>query len=338
MIGYFYLSLIFIKRSDYSKQNAIHNNNIYITVIKLFFIIGLIGFFIDLFFAFRYAITGPGSYFFNLRYANTVEGKILYGQHLFLFFHVATLLAIINNQSWNIKRNKLVLLVMIWCFSSIFTMARTSLFAAIISILASYFIRYRYFEKKSKIKSKPFILVSIFLIISFWIFGIATGKIQENFISTFMSYLGYPIIAFDKYILSYAGHGKGKNVFYPIIKIFNIFTNERIVPKAEIIFLERNAFNVFTVISDPYLDFGIIGVFFIPLFLGIFYKLLYIQVRKANLLISVYYSLLLFPLIISFFEYTFKYLSWIYYAFIIIILKIFSEIYYQKKKLREIKI
>jgi len=76
--------------------------------------------------------------------------------------------------------------------------------------------------------------------------------------------------------------------------------------------------------AGPYLDYGEVGLVIVPFFLGLVYALIYRRVAKGSIYYITFYSLFVFPLIISFFAYEYALASCLYYVAILFVIKIWE--------------
>lgn len=234
---------------------------------------------------------------------------------------------IVNRKHWNVPFKTILFLGLIWSVSFLFTMARTELLLCLITIFSSWSLSTKYIYK-NKANYKSFILMVIIFLIGFFMTAVVTNKVRGNFINTFSVYLGYPIISFDKYIIGTPNIGNGSIVFYPIFKFLSVISRNPSFSTSNVINIPPGVPNVFSAIQGPYIDFGKYGVVFIFFLLGIVYRTIYELVRKGNIWFMIFYCFLIFPLVMSFFAYTFSYVSWIYYLILLLILKYLSELFH----------
>lgn len=322
-IGYFYFEVISCFVPSKRKYRVIKElKPQYRIYIKIFIFLGLIGFLINLIQSFKFGISGPtNNWLFNLRYATTVLRYDYNGKYLFLFYQIATIFCIIYRKQWGIKSTKIIIMILLWVISSMFTVARTNLLLCLLSTSSAWFFSNRYLFIQKKINYKPIITAGLVFFLFFFIVAVATNKIKGGMINTFLAYLGYPLIAFNDFIFGNPGISNGKYVFYPIIKTISIINNDSTLMTSGQVFIPSGEFNVFTMLQGPYMDFGYYGVFWVPLLIGMVYWFIYFNVRSRNGWVICYYSLLLFPLALSFYAYTFGYVSWVYYLIIILLLR-----------------
>ncbi|WP_423837263.1 O-antigen polymerase [Tepidanaerobacter syntrophicus] len=316
VIGYCYMSIFYssnIASRDIGNKPPRLNQKLFSTrhlkykfLVEVFILIGLIGFCINIVQAINFALNGPGDIFFNLRYSATVLDKRYYGSYLLLFLHVSTIMLIIYRKYWNVSFRLIFFLSFIWGVSFTFTLARTEMLLCMIAISGSWYLSQKYIYK-SKTNYKPFILMGILFLAGFFVVATVTNKVRGNLVNTFMVYLGYPIISFDKYIVDNPSVGNGSIVLYPLIKILSIIYKNLNFSTPGGILIPPGVPNVFSAIQGPYIDFGKYGVVFVFFLLGIVYRIIYAQVRKGNIWFMIYYCFILFPLVMSFFEYTFSF-------------------------------
>lgn len=269
-------------------------------------------------------LSGHGSFFFNLRYANTVENQSLgISEYLVLFLHVYLLFTVIFREKNSVSIKKIITLTAIYLSTAVYTMARTNLLTGLSSVAASYVLSNKYIFK-TKVKVRVLLFTGVAFVILAYLFAVGTGKDGGNF---FVDYMAYPITAFDTWILDSNIRANGTETFGFLYRIFSALN--LIEYSGVELGLTSGAFNTFTFMSAPYLDFGAAGLFFIFLGLGVFYGLVYKQVRKGSPYWIVYYSILIYPLIMSFFEYQFNLSTYVYYAIILMLIKIINT---QEKK------
>lgn len=326
IIGYFYAVAILKLLCSSSIKKAIKKANPGVQyqfkkikpLLNIFLFIGLIGFVLAAIKAYKFSQLGPGGPLFNLRYANTVlRVDIGIPKYMLLFLHISVLLMILYRKH-NYKT--ILFLALIWAVSSMFTMARTELLLALTSVSAAYYLSSRFIYRDSSLSLKPFIITGVVFSLGFIGIAFATHKIRSSLLSTFLDYYIGPIVAFDRYVLGFNSYTLGWNIFYPFTKLLSIlgyqFISGPYVPPGQV--------NVFTMMAGPYLDYGDIGLVIVPFFLGLVYAIIYRGVVKGDIYFITFYSLFVFPLIISFFAYEYALASWLYYIAILFVVKIWE--------------
>ena len=324
-IGYFYAALIPKLLRAHARVRIIKTNpndrfrSAVKPLLSLFLIIGLAGFVLAAVKAYQFSQMGPRGPLFNLRYANTILGAdIGIPKYMLLFLNVAVLSMIVFRK--NKHSNKAILILsLIWAISSLFTMARTGLLLAILSVSAAYYLSSRFIYGDPRLSLKPFIVGGFLFGLGFAGVAFATHKIASTLLQTFLNYFIGPIVAFDRYMLGFNSHTLGWNTFYPITKLLSILgyqfhTIGPYVPPGKV--------NVFTMMGGPYLDYGPVGLVIVPFLLGLMYAFIYRRVKKGNYYYIIFYSLFIFPLAMSFFAYQYALSSWPYYIGILVIIKI----------------
>lgn len=287
---------------------------------KPFLVIGLIGTLLGSVLSLQRGFSGPGSFFFNLRYANTIENQSLgISEYLVLFLHVYLLFIIIFREQRKGSIYRIIFLTTLFLSTAVYTMARTNLLMGLASIAACYVLSNKYLFR-IKVKTKILVVTVGAFIILTYLFALGTGKDGDNF---FMTYMAYPITAFDTWIVDSNIQANGTETFGLFYKIF---ASLNLIEFSSVdLGLNNGVFNTFTFMSAPYLDFGVSGLIFVFLGLGVLYGYIYIQVRKGNPFWILYYSILIYPLIMSFYEYQFNLTSYVYYALILFFVKMLGS-------------
>lgn len=323
IIGYFYIVVISklmrsssIKRTNPGVQLQFKKIN---SLLNLFLFIGLVGFALAASKAFEFSQIGPDGPLFNLRYAAIVLGlDIGYPKYMLIFLQISILLMIII-RAHNYKT--ILFLTSIWAISSMFTMARTGLLLALTSVFAAYYLRDRFICGDTTFHLKAFIISGVVFILSFFGIALATKRMKSDLWNTFLHYYISPIVAFDQHVLNFDSYSLGWNTFYPFVKLLSILgcqfeISEPYVPPGQP--------NVFTMMAGPYLDYGAIGLVIVPFFLGLTYAIIYRRVRKGGIYSIAFYSLFIYPLIMSFFAYQYSLASWLYYIIVLSMVKIWE--------------
>jgi oligosaccharide repeat unit polymerase len=318
LAGYFLIECLIKKRkSTFELPNYSQR---YLTYANLFLMIGFIGLLINIVQAIPYIINNPSNWAFELRYANSISGMQYSGEYLFLFFEVSTIMQIINRNVWKISRMKIILMVSVWALSSLLTMARTELFLCLLSVMIAFAYSTRWSNLYNKLNCKPIIVSVPLLIFGFYYIAKLTGKLGESLLYTFLKYLGYPLIAFNDFIIGQAGTTSGANTFYILKRLFDVLNINTIMIDRSSIRIGSENFNVFSFIQGPYMDFGVLGIIIVMYVLGMVYRLLYMYVRNGSTWGTTYYCFVSFPLFMSFYTFTFSYSLWIYFLFILLLL------------------
>lgn len=322
LIGFYWI-MLFPKIKSNKERHIETARRDFMTIKKIFLILGIIGFLLGLVAALKNALSGPGGFFFNLRYANTIEGESTgISGYLLIFLHLIFLSIVCFRYIDKNKKKVIVLCLLLLLISASFTMARTNLLMYFGSALGVYILSQKYiYNKKFNVKFMFFTLIG-FCVVA-WLFALGTGKVSQDTESFFLTYIAYPIVAFDQWILNFPYTTNGTETFAIFYKIADVLgIHQQIELDVGVV---RGQFNTFTFMSAPYLDFKGPGVFFVFLFLGILYGTIYRNVRIGKPYWIIFYSIMLYPLIISFFEYQYNLSSLIYYALILCFVYIFGR-------------
>lgn len=335
ILGFMWITIFPKTKNRISIETNRENANYDFSLIKKFFVlIGLMGFGVGLLTAARFGLSGPGSFFFNLRYSNTVMNQNTGGisVYLMLFLQTITLYMIFFRKTNKTKSKYIILFMLLMLISAVFTMSRTNLLMGFASILGVYvFSNKHYYGIKIK-KKMIAITIGAFALTSYF-FAVGTNKTSngDNF---FFDYMAYPIITFDKWLLDFPYHSYGSQTFAFLYKIMGVFGGDYTPVDVGV---PRGQFNTFTYMSAPYLDFGGYGVFFVLLGLGMIYGIVYRQVRQGKPYWVIMYSILLYPLIMSFFEYQYNLSTYIYNGLIMLSVFVFGRMFRAKKVKRKRK-
>jgi oligosaccharide repeat unit polymerase len=306
-----------------SKQVALEAFSDFNKVIKLFLFLGTIGFIWGLLATYSKGISGPYSFFVNVRlYAITHQRPGLY-IYLILFLHTGVLMAVASKHHYPINKIKLWIYIMMLCICPFFAMTRIEMLLYIFSILICNLLIAKYVIKQREYSVNVIFYVVISFISLLLISSYLTDKLFLDGELFFIKYLSYPIVSFDNWIV----FSKDANTYltiYPIMKILEtmgLYTFTEFTGGAP-----EDFFNVYTFMYRPYLDFGGIGLIVCMFFLGVFFAIVYKKVRDGNPYWIIFYSLMSYPLIISFYDYQFALISWLYYVAIFMMTKINGQI------------
>lgn len=149
------------------------------------------------------------------------------------------------------------------------------------------------------------IMLSIILVfISFYFLGGLTGKTARlDFGSTLFVYLGSPIPAFSQLVqnnISFVNEYWGSNVFIGIFELlgkfgYKINVGQEVAPNVNVGNLVTNIYGSF---GRIYASFGLIGLFFYNLFLGMFYQMIYVNLQRRKVKLELY--LVIYLIILKF--------------------------------------
>lgn len=303
-------------------------------VVYLSALIGVIGFVVTLNY-FRQLGGGLGfdSAAFDVREtyienARDLPFLVTYGKY-FLLFSTAVLFSDFLDRKKKYNKYFIFILIFLCILNSFMTMSRTDLMISIIPLFIIYYRNY----KKSRINvvASHFVnRIKMLIIISLSISAIlvigtlrttSNGGMKSildpnNYLT---QYVGYPIVAFDKWIVNQPGVANGLQSFEPIYKIvdrLNLFSEK------QIIVAPRGQFNVYSFLKSPYLDYGIYGLFIILIVFGLFCGWLYTKSQKREGFFTVFYAFYMYGVFMSFFTWSFTNITFVYLLFFIGLVKI----------------
>ena len=289
------------------------------TIRDMYYWISLLGTFPLLFIAYKQGSTlGQGSFFFNLRLANTgiVETEYSYGiwQYIFTFSFVSFLIELFTFQKGNSKKRIYILLI-INLLLSLITMAKSSFFFLFLSVLFSIMFR-------TQIKTRVLILVFGILILLLSVLQLMRAGDETNVISSmFYTYIFGGVPALDQLVRSDMHSMQWGQMTMRFFRLFyTIFGGDPLNPNGLDFsndVTERGYLfvpfptNVFTVIGPFWLDFGYKGVIVFSFIIGSISGYLYRLALKRRLWAVISYSFFACTLVLQFFgEYVFTNLSY----------------------------
>ena len=304
-------------------------------MLKLYIFIGIIGFLIGAYQTFKVGISGPVSFFSNIR-INEIQGS---GRNFFVkyssvFLYVATITDIYNVKSDHRKLSlREYALMGFLLLSVLFTLARTELLTYALSLAYMFFVNtYQTRERRSFFaflkKYFPLLLMIIAFIAMFLIIGNNSGRqfgtqlSDENFV--LWGYSGHGFVNFDRYAVRGGFIQDWYALFTPIEsilkKVFGAAGRENLG-----MYINNNfsTFNTFTSFGFMYMCAGTIGLVFVNLIYGWFCGWLYMRAKGYGGLYEIFYSSYIYTLVISFFAYQIMNTSYIY---VIVLLLIVTKI------------
>ena len=300
-------------------------------LMQIFFLMGTCGYLMGFYNAYRVGLLNSANFFNNIRHAvsySTDYSTNLSG-YLIILLHISVLIALLTkNTEFNVFSNKQLMIGIFLLFTSVFfTMARTTLLFYTISIIISLnFNRFFYVLNRKKLKK-----ISVLLIILFTALIIFVAKVTNKLYSKdhffIVSYIGYPLISFDLFIMNFPLKSGGSLFFAPIAKllefVFGInylkLTDDMILPIGEY-------FNVFTIFKDLYLDFGFLGTFFCAFVIGMICSIVFLRALSGSIYFKLTYCILSYALVMSFYADQFNLSSNLYYMIVIFWIFLFKKI------------
>ncbi len=232
LIGYFVFGYFFKQKIPINKKERNKNNEI----LLLYKIIIFLGIIVNCIEFYKNGISGPfgNNFLRNVRWNSLYSGrKNFLGTYSTVFLHVTT--CILLQYGKTEKRWKQKFFVLLLLFSTIFSMARSTMLQYIISIVyICYFskekrgIQKKYFNIK-QLLSGNIKIICLFLVVFFAFSAVAlvTNKLGGESILDkefyLYKYLGYPIVAFDINVMAFPRISKGYYSLGPIGKVLGIF-------------------------------------------------------------------------------------------------------------------
>lgn len=219
----------------------------------------------------------------------------------------------------------MAVLLFLLFFNAFSVYSRTDLLISILPIFIIFFrikIKNRVvLEENEKSKIRRQVLVLSIILFSLMFVMNSSRKVEDTsaFFSAnnqIMQYIGRPLIAFDQWVVPYSNSSNQLLVFEPLNKVLlalGIFKplNINLAPKGQ--------FNVYSYLRAPYMDFGVIGIAVIMFVVGIICHYFYLKYKTNNKSWIIFYSIFSYGMIMSFFDWQFFIITFIY-LFIYIVL------------------
>lgn len=303
---------------------------------KIFQLVSIISLFLTFIYVLKNMFAGPfGTNFIrNLRYISLYESS----KGIFATYGLVVAMTLLkiyfykfyveNNKS---KKKWLIILIIAAIISILSTVARTTIIGIVCSLYYLYSIRNKINRKSLNMnilkrinESRKGLTIIILVGFIFIIISASTNKLGEaNIFSEsffFNKYMGQQIYNFDKYILNYKYTGGG---YYCLGVIGKIFAAFKIIPNDIITEIGKNIGNpVYSFVSGPYVDFGIIGVILFMFIMGILNSFIYSKALKYGGYWSIFYTTCIYSNIMAFYAFQYLMSDQIYLLVLIIILQI----------------
>ncbi|MGL9799245.1 O-antigen polymerase [Enterococcus sp. DIV1317a] len=317
--------------SDYSEVKYVNYLAKIKILMQIFFFIGVSGYLLGFYNAYRIGALNPSTFFNNIRYAvsYSADYSTNLSGYLIILLHLSILVDLLTkNTKINIFSNKQLLLGIVLLFTSVFfTMARTTLLFYTISIILSLNMnRFFYALNRKKLKKISVLLVLLFSILIIFVASV-TNKLYSKNQFFIVSYIGYPLISFDRFIIDFPLNTSGSLFFAPVAKLVELLfgikylklTDEMILPIGEY-------FNVFTVFKDLYLDFGFLGTIFCVFVIGLVSSIVFRRSMCGSIYFKLAYCVLSYSLVMSFYADQFNLSSNLYYLIAIFFIFLFEKV------------
>ncbi|MEB5967663.1 oligosaccharide repeat unit polymerase [Enterococcus gallinarum] len=329
--GYFFLS-IFIKKGVYIKKNeSVRNVNSNYTIVYLFLFIGLICLVLTQVYLRKLGVgvSNFSTESLNIRetFVNNLSNVpfyVTYGKY-FLLFSISYFWYDFLTGKKIVSKGTMAVLLFLLFFNAFSVYSRTDLLISILPIFIIFFrikIKNRVvLEENEKSKIRRQVLVLSIILFSLMFVMNSSRKVEDTsaFFSAnnqIMQYIGRPLIAFDQWVVPYSNSSNQLLVFEPLNKVLlalGIFKplNINLAPKGQ--------FNVYSYLRAPYMDFGVIGIAVIMFVVGIICHYFYLKYKTNNKSWIIFYSIFSYGMIMSFFDWQFFIITFIY-LFIYIVL------------------
>lgn len=308
--------LLRLKFGVLKKSKNIKSNRIFIYAGIIF---GLISFVYAIYYFKNLGNSGSSGNAVREAYIDNVDTSpfvIKYGKYFLLFGTSILWYEYLNNVR---KINKYGIYLLISCSlaNSFLTLSRTDLMITIIPFA----IIFAKSQKGSSVnvgmknmysKMKTFILVTasiglIAMIGSLRSMTKATSLFSPN--SYIAQYIGYPLVAFNKWILPRPGTGNGIQSLEPLNKISSALG---VGSKNELSFAPIGQFNVYGFMKEPYLDFGFLGIIIYMIVIGFFCGWIYQKSLQKNEYYIIFYSFYMYATFMAFFSWSFFMITYVY--------------------------
>ncbi|WP_105123124.1 O-antigen polymerase [Streptococcus suis] len=320
-LGYLFFGFL-IKENKYNAH--MHSNDeLYINkqVYNFFILWGIIGLLLGFFEMIKFGRSGvAGQFFSSVRWhVNYGEGYNFITKYSVVPMHIICCYDLLNQKAARLKK---YLHIFIYTLLILIGTARTGIILSILALTYIWILNNKVNNRRLSFKQKSLIiLITILVITAFISFANATNKlfIKDEFF--LYLYFGFPINSFDTYILnnpSVTSGAKVGGILFEILSKVNLVNYNNI----DDLLARVGQFNVYSYISDPYLDFGSFGVISVSFSLGILTNYFYNKNLFSGGKWTIVYATFANSILISFYSYTF---SLTYYIYIVIFLFIFVK-------------
>jgi len=279
---------------------GINSNGMYYKLCVVFSYVGAI---ISIYTIIKYGFMSGDSLFLSLRYRHTqLQESTFMAEYFCLFSLSLSLINCVRSQY-----NKSMLYAFLYILYPLSVSERTS-----ILLLACALLYIMYDNRRLKV---GFMLAMvIFFIFISWGIAFSANKLGDRSFLFIVDYFSYGITAFDKNIYNLDSSGCLSMLLGSFSKIFGLNSCDMSIS------LDAGEFNVFTHMRPGYMFAGVIGVLTVCSVLGFFYGIIF-SLRKKYSFLSYYCALMVYPLVISFYDFQFNLVTPIY--FLIIMLPFF---------------
>lgn len=331
VVGYFWSNRIFLKKIKNIKLRDV-DTDIKVNQIFIYFclIIGLISLALTIQYTFKLGLITnelANSFWGNIRenYVddNSIPFYVKYGKY-FLLFSVCVFWYKFQIEKSIISKSKMYLLIILCILNSLLVLSRTDFLITILPLICIYSncnlnlkINVRFLKKYKKILFIAFVAFTAIIAVG----GLRTGiKVDFDIFKdpNFFIYLyfGYPLVAFDIWIVNQPFKGGGLMTLELLQKVFL-----RIgwIAKPSVNLAPRGEFNVYSFLFSPYVDFGTLGIVIYSLIIGFFCGWLYYKAKRKKGYWLIFYSIYTYAIFMAFFHWQFTIITYFYLIVFILI-------------------
>lgn len=248
----------------------------------------LIGFSISLYIILFDGVLKPGDLFYLLRYRHTYLNLSTYGSEYFSIFSLSLGIFEIIRKNYKLS----LLFISMHSTYALSVGQRTSLLFILTIVI--YFL---VCQRKLTPRLLFYFIVSFFtVIVLIAISSNKLGSVDNNFI---LEYFSYGLTSFSDTVFEKSPIDCLSIVLGSLSKLF--FLQECTLP----IYLDRGEFNVFTYMFQPFMYMGEFGVYLVSSVLGLVYGVVF-SFRNNFILINIFCGLIIYPLVMIFYDFQFN--------------------------------
>ena len=339
LFGYLLISFAIPIRKTYDSECNYYFNG---KLDRIYIIIGFIALLLGGYVAIKRALSNEGgNIFFAIRaYASINKYGIPFVDHFMVLLQVSFYIYIYRFFIQNEKSLKKEVVFLTFCM---FVKFFYSLSKIDVLAIVSYSLYIYYISVKKYFKLEKFIkLFTKFSIVFLFFIFLATG-LRHNFYMLanqlgskdffLYKYLSYPLASFEINVSGIKSRGNGYYClagFGKMLGKLGFFTEDNMNHKEEMDEDSLSYFNVFGYVGRIYLDFGMMGCFIVPIFIGGICCILFKLSEHKKGIFTILYAVYLYAIIISFFDY--QYLNGIFFW---VLLGLIPQFMFSKKYFKE---
>lgn len=256
-------------------------------------------------------LSGPyGNFFVNVRmvYLNDLSSFGLW-PHALILCQVYYMYCIL----FNVRLKKSVIIYILLSLTPLlFKLERTSLLCSMLALLIVVDIKL-----KNGISYFRFFLFIIFFIFAFGFvaYQFDPSRGVTGVFNVFIKYFSKNLDMFNKYIVNI-------DPIYDIRLLIGPYSKLFFLDKYEFNLPTDGAYNTYSYLKNIYMYGGLLFVCVFNFFLGLLCSLIYSNLFKLNYTLLIFYSFFSFSLFMAFFDFTFYWTNWLYYAVSLILINV----------------